>query len=168
MGWWSHTVLGGDPALDVIDCLQEVLSQHFGIEIELYPTHAIRHQDDYENLRQLLIHRPCEDITKKLKSYVEIDGEIMYPIVASVYMAIGVPVPREIMENAIDQARDDEWADNSEARKTYMNAFIDALKTHDGETPIFELTEGLFDKLFDKHGDGKPRWLTIKQYEEQQ
>lgn len=164
MGWWSHTVLGGDPPLDIIAVMEEKL-KHYDVEVDLYPTTELRFEDEFHSLKQLLLTTDWKEIFGERGYFTD---EITYTVFASVYMAIGIPVPDDLTAKAIQEAQNDEWAESNETRKLYMDAFIDALRNYDASQPMFERTEGLFHKLFDKFGDGKPRWLTIEQLKQEQ
>lgn len=156
MGVWSCTILGSDDALVTLDTIEnsliEEVKKHLVIneddleEFSFYPLTSIK-QDNLNELELKVKELFGKWISEKNPNIYSSFDKGWFSVVSSLIMAYGLDLPERIKDLAIIEAKNDDWAEESDERKAYMEAFIDALNRYETGKPLFEPTEGLFAKI---------------------
>lgn len=155
MGWWSATVMGGDPPMDAEGDLFDIVFK------------GTKYEDgcdrmDAEDAGELTKEDIAAKLLARLPDLLErvrgpaLDMDIYRQVLGVMILEYGVPIidpTREAIELAIDGANHDEWAYEDEERKAHMEAFILQLNEYTGEPTEVEF-EGLFEKLVEKIESG--------------
>jgi hypothetical protein len=135
MGWWDCGVLGGDPPLDAIADIEEVL----GIE-DLYPVGSIEDRDAVAaRFGELGLGVVCDTVAGRG------DRHVATQVVTVVAMAVGAPLG-DFAQRARDAAESDPWAAQEPERRQVMDALVAAIDAYDG-TPSVVPSPGLFDVI---------------------
>lgn len=155
MGWWSATILGGDPAydcrgtyLDVMDLDDEGDSDHFWFATFTMRTYRKKVND---NLPKLLT------AARKLEAE-SYDVGIAGQVLGAMIMEVGAKMPAVVQKFILKCANKDEWATESEERKKYIDDFIAKVTSYPPKGGVIvELAcEGLFEKIAEHLAEGKP------------
>lgn len=190
MGWFSTTIMGGDTPMDFISVISDVLKPHVDwtvildqddIDNDYYNLYPLKQFRDNEAGRESVKHAIIKldaDTPESfilsipyLKELVNDSGydsdyaNIFLQVACSLYMACGAPIPEALKEKTLEVVPNDEWAQDDKERRARIKAFLHTLSEYDNETPRFEQSEGLFQKVFEKL-EGKPTpadfaWSTI-------
>lgn len=150
MGWWACTIAGGDQPLDTIADIEEHLQGYM-------PKEFLASFEDEDALRVLtcLEEEVGSDIYVAYQNALKIadmdkffssDDEVDLQVLAQVYLGLGAEITDAERQIFIDAGMRDEWAGNSEERRSYILAYINAVKNYTG-TPLFEVSEGLFEHM---------------------
>ena len=140
MGWWSCTVMGGDTPLD----LQADLIETAGVKYEYFQDKLdfdmTALKDDFNrDLGKMIMY--CEAQTNDYDY-----RNIAFQVLGAITMEAGATLPDSVRTKITDGAKNDEWAESSDERKMYMDAFILVVGTYDN-TPTEIEYESLFGKF---------------------
>lgn len=141
MGWWSETVMGGDTPHDY--------------KYEIYNNCGVSFNSPTPILRKALLSHE-----KELLAFAEgghWDNEIRQQVCGYLVITNGVPrseAINKVISLAIESAEGDEWAKENQTRKKYMDDFIAALKSYNGE-PTEVKDKGLFEVIATHLAEGK-------------
>lgn len=159
MGWWSTAVMGGDGpadvAYDIMGIIEEQLPPEMRarfadddgdgeeVDAELTEDDFCQMRDAFANVLPQLI-----EMIEKEEGY---EAYIGYQVLGVSMMMHGAYIPDDLRAKIIDCAKEDEWAQDDEERKGFMDSFIADLEKYDNKTPtlLSEADEGLFNTLLD-------------------
>lgn len=157
MGAWSCTILGSDDTLDMLDDIkgylfEEIEKDYFISDSDrdnflFYPLETMKEDEEPNELDAKIKEFFGNLILDKNSDVYKYNKEQWFLVVSSIAMAYGLEIPNELKKLAINEAKNDSWAKTDNERKSYMKAFIDAINRYETGKPLFEPTEGLFDKL---------------------
>lgn len=142
MGWWSATIMGGDAPLDY----QSYIYDWLGIDMfnEL-------NKSGYSKIPKKKFEAEQDSLVKKLSKGSS--SGIGLQVLGVMMMEAGAKISDKNKKLIIKAAEKDEWAKEDEGRKAHIDAFIKALESYDGKTPVKTTSEGLFE-AFSKHTGG--------------
>ena len=143
MGWFSCTVMGGDPPMDAYADLIDMC----GVSYSDILDEAIDNDRDVDLTKiKANLHSHLTELVTLCESY---DGDyknISFQVLGVVLMEAGVVIPDSIKRKIINGAKNDEWAQSDGERRSYMEVFIDQIVKYEGN-PTSVAYEGLFDKI---------------------
>ena len=118
MGWWSCTVLGGDPALDAHDALCDIMKVNI----------------DKESYNRGIVEEYMGEMYSQVMSDPS-DRKIALQVLGVIILQVGASVSDEIKKSIIDAAITDDWANDKNEphrheREFYMQDLIDKIANY--------------------------------------
>ncbi len=155
MGWWSETVMGGDPPLDWRYDFAKLLGVYHAEAETNDEAHAFTRDVVEQNLDKMVKYiREVHDRRPDNTQYINVGWQVF----AYIVLKCGAEIPESLRERMIRAAQDDEsdsWIDSG-LRRAYMKDLIDKLRAHTPGVCVELAEEGLIEKvaeLFEQEAD---------------
>ena len=160
MGWFDAGIMGGDPPMDVLGSLSDIIlvvaDDYEEVDPNEYDTFMLYPIGNWDDKRAKLIAKSVREnwdkIEKLLEEYEKEDRKrdnIAIQVVATVIMASGAAFPRGFKEVARTAGRNDEWASRDECRKERIQEYIQAITDYKAGNRVVLTSTGLFEKMAD-------------------
>ena len=164
MGWWSETIMGGDPPMDAelhILRLAQLVNKD-GSDPDSDSGDFFLWEDHPERVKAALEAVPTARWDELFAAWVaeRDDAQVAHQVTALMHMAVGAQLPAWIAEAAIAACATEEmiWND-AEARQAHLYELVAAIHCYDG-TPTIMPRESLDEKVAKmswKNGLGWPK-----------
>ena len=147
MGWWSPTIMGGDPPMDA-EC--EIL-MFLGVEDDLEAADlGWDDADAHGMLAAAFETKTVQDWIDFLDSIDESDQGITVQVLVLMIMQLGLPLDGELTDRVTKScAAEDvsDWGTDAGERRARLDELVATAHSYDG-TPKELPSEGLFQKIF--------------------
>lgn len=149
MGWWSATILGGDPAYDARGNFMDIMG-------------LFESDDDGDHDHFWLEELPLNEYADRVNEHIDAliahaNGGVYGQVLGALIMETGAKMSDETRQFVLWSAHSDEWAQYNEERAGYINDFIEKVKAYpsEGGVVVEIVREGLFQKVFETIAEGK-------------
>lgn len=145
MGWWSATVLGGDPPLDWLGTLCDEMA------VERVDCNEVDCDGyyGYPYTREGL-----EANLDKLVARIEKDAyeaHVGFQVLGALLLDVGADIPDTLKQRIIRAATEDAWANEGcDERVAYMQDLVDKILASEPGNPVQLATEGLLEKIAER------------------
>jgi len=145
MGWWSATVLGGDPPLDWLG----TLCVWMGIERNY--DDGDKQDDDryygYPYTRELL-ESNLDKLVGRIREKCLDEAHIAFQVLGAMLLDVGADIPTEVKTLICRACLVDGWANEADKERLfYMTDLHDKIRAHKPGEKTELAVEGLMDKI---------------------